>query len=172
MAAEFQFYQTYGPGGGVDVPQGTGGGSNDWDFKDVDSPGPGSAATAITAGDFSYQVYVRGKFAHPAGGPNFSAITNIRYYASNLDLTGYGTGAYVLGSGLTAYPGGSNASMSGTWDPIPTVGVSGIDVSTANLGAGTEGYTNWVGLQLKTTTTSPVPGAGGLITWTLQYDEV
>lgn len=175
MSARFQFYQTYGAAPGTDVPQGTGGSTNDWDFKRTDEPGPTTDTVnqGIYAGNFSMHVYIRGRFDQPTdGSPAFSSIDNILFYASNLQLSGCGTGAYILASGTSSYTQPSTVSKSGTWDPVPTVAVSGVDISTAGLAAGSAGWTNWVGLQLKTAVSGASAGYSEYTSFTIVYDEI
>ena len=177
MSARFQFYQSYGTSPGTDVPQGTGASSNDWDFKRVDLPGPIAApdvaAQGIYAGDFSMQVYVRAKFDQPTdGSAAFSSIDNVKFYASTLNLSGCGNGAYVLASGTPSYTEPASTSKSGVWDPVPTLAVSGIEIGTAGLIAGTAGFTDWVGLQLKTNVSGASAGYSAYSSFTVVYDEV
>jgi hypothetical protein len=169
MAATVVFYQTNGAAPGVDTAQGTGNGSNDWDFKNVDTPGPAVLGEEITAGDFSYHVYVKAYFAG-----SFSSISNVKYYASNLNLTGAGTDAYIVASGVAAanYAQPSNVSRSGVWRGVPVYAASGIDIGTASLAAGTPGFTKYVALQLKTVVSNATPGVIGYTTFTLTYDEI
>lgn len=172
--ADFQFYQTYGAAPGIDVPQGTGNATNDWDFKADGSPGvySGAAAERIRAGDFSYHVYVRGRFSQPASGPAFSSITNVKYYCSLMNLSGYGAGAYILASGTSVYAQPSAVSKSGVWPAIPTAEASGIEIGTSALEAGTPGYTKWVGIQLKTSANSASAGLNPYQYFTVVYDEI
>lgn len=172
MAADFQFFQTTGPAPGVDTPQGTGNGSNDWDFKSNGQAGIATASDTIRAGDYSYHVYVRGKFTQPTSGAQFSSITNVKYYGSNINLSGYGNGAAIYASGTETYAQPSNVAKSGTWDPIPEYAASGIDIGTTDLEAGTAGWTDWVGLQLKTGANNATAGYRAFQTFTVVYDEV
>ncbi|TFH51804.1 MAG: hypothetical protein E4H01_00060 [Lysobacterales bacterium] len=177
MSARFQFYQSYGTSPGTDVPQGTGASSNDWDFKSVDTPGPIAAgdvgSQGIRAGDFSMHVYVRAKLDQPTDGSStFSSIDNVKFYASDLNLSGCGDLAYVLASGTPSYTQPALTSKSGVWSPVPTVAGSGIDIGTAGLVAGTAGFTNWVGLQLKTSISGASAGYSGYSSFTVVYDEV
>ena len=175
MAARFQFYQSNGTSPGTDSAQVTGAGSNDWDFKRVDLPGPisGVATEGIYAGDFSMQVYLRGRFDQPTDGSSaFSSISNVKFYASSLDLSGCGTGAYILASGTPTYTQPAATSKSGTWSPIPTVAASGILIGTAALTAGTAGLTDWVGLQLKTNVSGASAGYSAYSSFTVVYDEI
>lgn len=173
MPADFQFYQTYGAAPGTDVAQGTGSASNDWDFKSNGTPGKAvGISDAIRAGDFSYHIYVRARFDQPASGVNWSSIDNIKYYGSQVNLSGYGTGAYIIGSGITTYAQPTATSKSGVWDPLPTTSASGIDIGTASLAGGTPGWTDWVGLQLKTGATGASAGFQPYSYFTLVWDEV
>jgi len=168
MAASIQFYQTNGTAPGSDTAQGTGGGSNDWDFKDIDTVGTSGSGEEIVAGDFSFHVYIKARFTG-----SFSSVDNVKYYASSLSLTGYGNDAYLIASGIPVanYADPTAASMSGTWDAIPVLAASGIDITTAGLIAGTAGYTDYVGLQLKTTISGAAAGTGGSTSFTMVWDE-
>ena len=176
MSARFQFYQTIGAAPGTDYPQGIGASSNDWDFKRVDTAGPitDPASQGIYAGDFSMQIYIRGRFDQPTdGSPNWSSISGVKFYASSLDLTGCGTSGYVLASGIATYnftP--ATTSKSGTWSPVPQTAPSGISIGTAGLLAGTAGWTKWVGLQLKTEISGAVAGYTSYSSYTIVYDEI
>ena len=177
MSARFQFFQTYGSSPGTDVPQGTGGNSNDWDFKRLDLPGPIEAANVATqgifAGDFSMQVYVRAKFDQPTdGSAAFTSISNVKFYASSLNLSGCGLGAYVLASGTAVYSQPASTSKSGIWNPIPELAVSGITIGTAGLTGGAAGWTDWVGLQLKTNVSGAAAGYSAYSSFTVVYDEI
>lgn len=178
MAADLQFYQTNGVAGSQkDSPQGVGNGSNDWDYKAKDSAGkvssdPVGNGEAIRAGDFSYHVYTKLKFSQPATGTQWSSISNVKWYISQLNLSGYGNGAYILASGTATYATPSNTSKSGVWDPAPTSSASGIDISTTSLANGTPGFTKFVASQLKTGATGASPGKQPLQYFTVVYDEV
>jgi hypothetical protein len=170
MSASIQMYQWCS---GQQYAQGIGLGSNDWDFKNKDAPGPSAgAADAIRAGDFSYHVYLRAYFNQPASGVNWSSISNIKYYGSSIDLSGYGDGAYILAKDLTTYTPATGQSMSGIWDVLPTTASSGVDISTSGLVTGTPGWTEWVGLQLKTNSTNALPGQRSYQYFTLIWDEI
>jgi hypothetical protein len=179
MPANFQFFQTYGTSPGTDYALGTGLGTYDWDFKSVDTPGlidPANATTqCIVAGDFSMVTYLRGKFSQPTSGPPFSSITNVRFYASTLTLTGLGTDAYILASGGPTYNTPTKNSISGLsgWISVPTTSGSGLDIGTTILSGSAGGWTNWVGLQLRTFYTGSVAGYGSNeFAFTVTYDEI
>lgn len=175
MSASFQFYQTTSGSPGIDSPQGIGASSNDWDFKRVDVAGPISSPVTqgIYAGDFSMHVYVKGRFDQPTNGsPQFSSISGVKFYASTLNLSGCGNNAYVLASGTATYTTPTIISKSGTWLPVPTVAASGIVISTAALIAGSAGFTNWVGLQLRTVVSGATAGYSSYSSYTIVYDEI
>lgn len=169
MAATLQWYQTNGAAPGNDTPQSQTDGVNNWDFKSVDTPGPAEDGEEITAGSFSMTVYAKLRFTG-----SFSSIDNVKFYASNINTSGYGVDAYILASGIesASYSAPTTVSRSGTWDPIPTLADSGVDIGTADLLAGTAGFSDYVGLQLKTTTSGAQAGYGGYSSFTVVYDEV
>ena len=169
MAATLQWYQTNGPAPGSDTPQSQTDGVNNWDFKSLDTVGPAVVGEEITAGSFSMHVYAKIRFTG-----SFSSIDNVDFYASNVNTSGYGTGAYILASGIpvTSYSAPSVVSKSGVWDPVPTVAASGQDITTPGLVAGTPGFTDYIALQLKTTTSDALAGYGGYTSFTVVYDEV
>lgn len=175
MSARFQFYQTYGASPGIDVPQGIGANSNDWDFKRTDEPGPITTPTTqgIYAGNFSMQAYLRGRFDQPTdGSPQFSSVDNVKFYASTVNLSGCGNGAYILASGTGTFAQPATTSKSGVWAPIPTLAVSGLTIGSAGLTVGTAGWTNWVGLQLKTNVSGASAGYSAYSNFTIVWDEI
>ena len=168
MAATLQWYQTNGSIPGTDTPQSQTTGINTFDFKSTDTPGPAIAGEEITAGFFSQHVYTKIRFTG-----SFGSITDVKFYASSIDVSGYGEGAYILGSGVisASYSPGSN-SMSGTWLPIGSGLVDGLDLSTTDLYEGTPGFTDYAALQLKTTTSGAVADYGGYTSFTVVYSEI
>lgn len=169
MAATLQWYQTNGAAPGNDTPQSQSDGINNWDFKSVDTVGPAIAGEEITAGSFSMHVYAKVRFTG-----SFSSIDNVLFYASNLNVSGFGTGAYILASGIEvgSYAAPSTVSQSGTWAPVPTLAVSGQDIGTSDLVAGTAGFTDYAALQLKTVASGATADFGGYTSFTVVYDEV
>ena len=87
-------------------------------------------------------------------------------------MSGYGAGAYVIGSGTETYVEAAATSQSGTWDVVPVIAANGIDLSTPGLTAGTAGFSDWVGIQLKTAASGASSGDGGSQSWTIVWDEV
>jgi hypothetical protein len=169
MAATLQWYQTNGAAPGNDTPQSQTDGVNNWDFKSLDTVGPAVAGEEITAGSFSMHVYAKVRFTG-----SFSSIDNVLFYASNLNVSGFGIGAYILASGIEVgnYTEPSVVSKSGTWSPVPIVAGNGQDIGTPVLVAGTAGFTDYVALQLKTTTSGAEADFGGYTSFTVVYDEV
>jgi hypothetical protein len=169
MAATLQWYQTNGAAPGTDTPQSQDDGINNWDFKSVDTPGPAVAGEEITAGSFSMHVYAKIRFTG-----SFSSIDAVKFYASTLNVSGYGTDAYIICSGVIAgdYAAPTAISKSGTWDAVPTLSVSGQDITTPALVAGTAGFTDYAALQLKTTASGAIASYGGYTSFTVVYDEI
>jgi hypothetical protein len=169
MAGTLQWYQTNGAAPGNDTPQSQSDGVNNWDFKSVDTVGPAVDGEEITAGSFSMHVYAKVRFTG-----SFSSIDNVVFYASTLNVSGFGAGAYILASGIEvgSYAAPTAVSQSGTWAPVPTLAVSGQDIGTPALVAGTAGFTDYVALQLKTQASGAIAGFGGYSSFTVVYDEV
>jgi len=169
MAATLQWYQTNGAAPGSDTPQSQTDGVNNWDFKSLDTPGPAVAGEEITAGSFSMDVYAKIRFTG-----SFSSIDAVKFYASTLNVSGYGTGAYIICSGVIAgsYAAPTVVSKSGTWDPVPSSSALGQDITTPALVAGTVGFTDYAALQLKTMASGATASYGGYTSFTVVYDEV
>ena len=169
MAATLQWYQTNGASPGTDTPQGTTNGINNWDFKSVDTSGPAVAGEEITAGSFSQHVYTKIRFTG-----SFSSIDAVKFYASSLNVSGLGTNAYILCSGVIAgsYAAPSAVSQSGTWPTVPVLAASGQDITTPSLVAGNAGFTDYAALQLKTMASGASAGFSGNTSFTVVYDEV
>lgn len=169
MSATLQWYQTNGAAPGNDTPQSQTDGVNNWDFKSLDTVGPAVDGEEITAGSFSMDIFAKVRFTG-----SFSSIDNVLFYASNINVSGFGTGAYILASGIEVadYAAPTTVSKSGTWDPVPTVAVSGQSIGTPGLVAGTAGFTDYAALQLKTQASGALAGFGGYSSFTVVYDEV
>lgn len=169
MAATLQWYQTNGQAPGNDTPQSQTDGVNNWDFKSVDTVGPAVAGEEITAGSFSMHIYAKVRFTG-----SFSSIDNVDFYASTLNVSGFGTGAYILASGVEVadYTAPSTVSQSGTWALVPTLAANGQPIGTPGLVAGTAGFTDYATLQLKTQASGAIAGFGGFTSFTVVYDEV
>ncbi len=169
MAATLQWYQTNGQAPGNDTPQSQSDGINNWDFKSIDTVGPAVAGEEITAGSFSMHIYAKVRFTG-----SFSSIDNVDFYASNLNVSGFGSSAYIIASGIEVanYAAPTAVSQSGTWALVPTLAASGQDITTPGLVAGTAGFTDYIALQLKTQASGALAGFGGYSSFTVVYDEV
>ena len=171
MAAIFRFYQTCGEAPGQDYAQGFGDGSNDWDFKSVDVPGQAVEGQEIRAGDCSMQVYVRGYFAQPTAGTQWSRISNVKFWCSQLNLSGYGDGAVIGATSTPTYVQPAVDDMTGSWGAVPTALANALDL-TPGSGLVAPGYTKWAALQLKTGTANVVAGSAASQYFTVSYDEI
>ena len=169
MGATLQWYQTNGAGAGIDTPQSQTDGVNNWDFKSVDTVGVAVAGEEITAGSFSMHIYTKVRFTG-----SFSSIDNVLFYASVLNVSGFGEGAYIIASGIEvgSYSAPTAVSKSGTWALVPTLAASGQNITTPSLVAGTPGFTDYMGLQLKTQASGAIAGLGGYTSFTVVYDEI
>lgn len=144
----------------------------------------------------SVEVYLRGWW----GGSDWTSISNIRFFAPTIDLSGYGQGAWVNARAVDQYPTGDSSLVGGlnpNDDPGPLFlrpdavfvsypsGVKSIlqQSNDPTLGALdlTPGllvtpadedsrYSRYVVLQL-VTGASPDAGEGGQCTFKLTYDE-
>ena len=158
MTAVFQFSQTYGTTPGTAVDIGDGGGGNYWNYKNADDATPANYSTyPITAAARSYGVYVRGHFTS-----SFISISNIKFWASTLTLTGYGTGALISGSEQSSY---GTPSTADTGDAnIPTTEGTALGPTYSS------NYSQYLRTQLETAADA-TPGDGGVSTFTMKYDE-
>jgi len=165
MAATFQWAIRNGAGATESV-LGTSG--NLQNFSSADQAGiSGYAANPITAGQNSYELWLRGKFTG-----TFNRIDDVRVWQSvNFSPS---TGLQVFWSGTQQiYLQPSNVTSSIATSSIPTA-----DPGTANVTLGgnlsgsltTSGYTDNVVLQLRTTA-SAAAGDTSLMVLTLSYSE-
>lgn len=166
MAATFTWSGTYGTSPGTTTDLGSNG--NLFNFKSSDSLTSAADYTSnpITAGNSSYEVWLRGKFTG-----TFNEVQNLQFYKS---AGSFGTGLSIdwLGE-VTAYdtPVSSNSAVA--TDSVPTE-----DPGTANVSIGGEltgslvatGFSDYIVLQLNTTTDTAA-GDTATYTFTLQYDE-
>lgn len=159
MAATFQFSQTYGAAPGTPGDIGDGSGGNYFNFKNIDDATPGNyGANPISAGNNSFEVYLRGHFTG-----TFNSISNLKFWASSLILTGYGTGASIKAS----VQGGGYATPTTTPNAdsaVPTTEGGALAPTYA------ANFSQYVRLQLATAADAS-PGDGGTTTFTLKYDE-
>lgn len=159
-----------------------------------DDPIASNFSTYPLKPDFaSVEVWIRGYF----GGTGWTNITNVKLYATSVDLTDYGSGAFLNGRIATQYPLGDEDLVGGTSDfngvqlagphylqpgilqgPIlsvmqqSSIGSGGFLDLTPGDGVtpGPLPYSKYAVLQLATGS-GPVPGEGGRCTFTMTYDE-
>ena len=161
---------------------------------DGDDPSPSAFAAYPLRPNFaSVEVWVRAYF----GGTGWTSVTNIRARATSIDLTGYGSGAWLNGRIATQYPigdlglvdgfslagaqafGGPHYLQPGTalgpplsvMQQASLVGTSGsLDITPGDGVTPGSAYSKYLVLQLATGS-SPTPGEGGHTDITVSYDE-
>jgi len=166
MAANFSWSQTYGTSPGTVAALGISG--NLFNYKRTDDAVAANySAHPVTAGQKSYEVWLRGKFTG-----SFNKVDNIKFHRSTDFSPNTGlsilwapstpsayetpvTGANVCVSGVpSAYPGTANVRIGGV--------LSGALIAS--------GYTDYIVTQLSTTSAAPA-GDSSLAIFTLAYDE-
>jgi hypothetical protein len=158
MAAVFQFSQSYGASPTV-VDIGDGSGGNYFNFKNTDDATPANYSTyPITAGEDSYEIYIRG---HWTG--SFNSISNIKFWNSTQALTGYGTGASIKASVQSSYT--QPTKVANADSAVPTTS------GTALAPTYSSNYSQYLRLQLHTVASGAVPGDGGSNVFSLSWDE-
>lgn len=168
MAATFQFAQSYGATPTVaDIGDGSGG--NYWNFKDVDDATPANySSNPITAGNNSYEVWLRGHFTG-----TFNVVDNLQFWMSTDFSPNTGLTVKYKANNVGAY-----VQSVKTTSTVATVAMPTSDPGTANVSIGgslsgtltSAGYSDYIVLQLQTTV-SAAPGDTSSATFTLQYDE-
>lgn len=166
MAADFKWAQTYGSSPGTVSELGVSG--NLFNFKRADDATASNYTSyPISAGDKSYEVWLRAKFTG-----TFNNIDNIQFWRSTDFSPNTGLSIKWGDGGVSAYSDpvtGSNKATSS----IPTSDPGSANVSvggdiTGSLTA--SGYTDYVVLQLNTTSAAAA-GDTSLAQFTLNYDE-
>jgi hypothetical protein len=153
MAASFEFSESNGA-----TPTVTDGVTS-INFGNVDSPNIVPASHPVTAGNNSYEKWVRGHFYG-----TYNSISNLKFYMS--------IGTYVTGEGIVAAVNATFATPVATTSivatsPIPTS--LGTAIVPTAPGA-SPAYSGYITMQLQTTSSTP-PGNVNQKTLTLQYDE-
>lgn len=166
MPATFNWAQTIGAPAGTTQDLGSSG--NLVNFKNVDSFGTsGYAQNPIPAGNNSYEVWLQGHFTG-----TFNSVYDLRFWMSQ-DFSP-NTGLVVkVNTQQELYAQPTNATSS-----IATSTIGTSDPGTANVSVGgslsssltTSGYTDFIVLQLQTTTAAPA-GDTSLATFSLSYIE-
>lgn len=153
MVASFEWSESNGAGETV-----TDGISN-LNFGNTDAPNIVPASNPITAGNNSYEKWVRG---HYTG--TYNSVSNLKLYKS--------AGAYVTGEDIKAAVNAAYATPVATTSAVATVTVP-TTLGTAlvpNSPGASPSYSGYIIAQLQTTVSTP-PGNVNQKTFTLQYDE-
>jgi len=167
MAATFSWAQTYGHVTSATVAS-LGISGNLFNYKRADDATAANYSTyPVTAGQKSYEVYLRGKFTG-----TFNKIDNVQFWRST-DFSP-NTGLSILWAPAT--PSAYATPVTGTNKCVSAVPTS--DPGTANVrcrgglasGLVASGYTDYIVTQLSTTSAAPA-GDTSLCTLTLNYDE-
>ena len=159
MAATFQFSQSNGAGQ-TKTDVGSGAGGNYWNFKNADTASAADyTSNPITAGNLSYGVYIQGHFTG-----TFNLISNIKFWASTLSLTGYGTGALISAAKIVPGSYATPSTVDTADATVPTT------EGTALLPAYATNFSDYIRMQLETVADAS-PGDGGTTTFTYKYDE-
>jgi hypothetical protein len=166
MAAVWAWTGKYGTSPGTHIELGTSG--NLFNFKTLDSLTGAADYTSypITAGNNSYEIFLRGGFSS-----TFNQVNNLQLWKS---AGGPDTGVGLYWDGdTTAYSTPTTAASSIATAVVPTS-----DPGTANVSIGgslggaltAAGYSDYIVLQMKTLTTAAA-GDTATYTFTMQYDE-
>ncbi len=165
MTATFELSESNGAGETVTD------GITNLNYGSADQPNLDPATYPITAGQNSYEKWVR---CHFTG--TFNKIDNIRIWMSS--------GTYVTGETIktnlttSGYTAASYSQPTQNTSTVATNDMPTSEPSSANLGIGgslsgsltSEGYSDYWVSQLQTTTSTP-PGDVNTKTFTIKYDE-
>ena len=167
MAATFGWSQTTGSSGS-EATTDLGISGNLFNFKRRSDTTPGNYSTyPISAGDKSYEVWLRAKFSG-----TFNKIENMQFWRSTDFSPATGLSIKWADGGEASYATPVTGENKAT-AAIPTSDPGSANVSiggniTGNLAA--SGYTDYIVLQLNTTSAAAA-GSTSLCTMTLNYDE-
>lgn len=165
MAASFEWAQTFSAAA-TTVDIGVSG--NIANFKNIDDATPADyAANPITAGNNSFEVWLRGHFSGV-----FNRIDGLRFWKS-VDFSP-NTGLSVFWSGLQQIflqPANGTSSIATSSVPTADPGTTNVTIG-GNLSGSlvASGYSDFIVLQLRTASITP-PGDTSLATFTLSYNE-
>lgn len=153
MAATFEFSESNGAGEVVTTP------ISNANFGSVDAPNIVPATDPITAGNNSFEKWMRGRFSGV-----FTSIANLRFFKS--------AGAFVTGEDILAAVNAAFATPVDTGSIVATVTVpvtEGTALVPTAPGSSPD-FSGYITMQLQTTVSTP-PGAVNQKTFTLKYDE-
>lgn len=165
MAATFAWAQSHGAGPTV-ASLGISG--NLFNFKRIDDATAANYSTyPITAGDLSYEVWLRGKFTGA-----FNTVDNVQFWRS----TNFSPATGLSVKWAPATPSAYTQGVTGASKAVSAVPTS--DPGAANVrcrgglasGLVASGYTDYVVLQL-VTTSAAAAGDTSLAIFTMNYDE-
>lgn len=137
-------------------------------FVSEDASDSDASANPITAGEHSYEKWVKAEFSD-----SFTRIDNIKFWKS--------AGAYVTGEtidcksdGQTSFsePSSSESTVATTAVPTSEPGAANVSIGGATSGQLTAaGKTDFIVMQ-KHVSTAADPGQTNTLTFTISYDEV
>ena len=166
MAATWAWTGKYGTSPGTHIEMAASG--NVFNFKTLDSLTNAADYTSypITAGNNSYEVYLRGGFSMGS----FNQVNNLQFWQS----AGSDTGVGIYWNGQTtayATPVTTASSKATAVAPTSDPGTANVSIGGSLAGALTAaGYSDYIVLQMKTLTTAAA-GDTSTYTFTFQYDE-
>ncbi len=166
MPATFNWAQTVGAPPGTRADLGSSG--NLANFKNVDSIGTSDYAQyPVPAGNNSFEIWLQGHFTGI-----FNSISNLQFWMSTAFSPN--TGLVVMAATQqTTFQQPTNASSSIATSQVSTSapGVPNVSVGgNVNSSLTTSGYTDYMVLQMQTTTAAPA-GDTSLATFSLSYIE-
>ncbi len=134
-------------------------------FGSVDGANIVVATYPVTAGQNSYEKYIRAKFSG-----SFNEISNMKFWKSSGTVV---TGESIKAAANVAYVQPVNTTSVVATSDVPESSATALAIQSA---AGTTtitvaGYTKYVCIQAQTTTATPA-GSVNQKTFTFQYDEV
>jgi len=165
MAATWNWSGTYGETPGTTADLGVSG--NLFNFKTLDSMTGTADYTSypITAGNDSYEVYLRGHWTD-----TFNKIENLQFWKSAGSDSGI-TIKWDGDSNAYATPVTTNSSVATTNVPTADPGTANVSIDSNLAGSLTAaGFSDYIVLQMQTTTAAAA-GDTSTYTFVLQYDE-
>jgi hypothetical protein len=163
MAATFTWSQSNDVG---ETVTDLGSSGNLFNFKSSDDATVGNySSNPVTAGENSFEVYLRGKF-----GGTFNQIDNLQFWMSTDFSPNTGLSVTFAGDTVIYATPSETTSVDGA---VPTSDPGTANVSIGGSMAGNlsiAGYSDYIRLQMQTTSSAPA-GDTSLATFTLQYDE-
>ena len=153
MAATHEFTESNGAGETATTP------ISNVNFGSVDATGIVPATNPITAGNNSFEKWVRSRFSGA-----FTSIANLRFWKS--------AGALVTGETIKAAVNATFATPVDSTSIVATVDIPTSEGASLAPDApvGNPDFSGYITMQLQTTGSTP-PGAVNQKTFTMKYDE-